>query len=65
MRHQFVDISKIIAFADPSKAQEFKKRNQLAHMAQHNQSSSEGNCCSVQNWIYIPDKDLTSVERAI
>jgi hypothetical protein len=65
LRNQFVDIPKIISFVDPNRVSEFKKRNQLAHMAKHTHDSQEGGCCSVQNKIYIEDKDLTSLDRVI
>ena len=65
LRNQFVDIPKIISLVDPNRATEFKKRNQLAHMAKHTHDSKEGSCCSVQNKIYIEPKDLSSVEKAI
>ena len=65
LRNQFVDIPKIISLVDPNRATDFKKRNQLAHMAKHTHDSQEGSCCSVQNKIYIEQKDLSSVERAI
>jgi hypothetical protein len=32
---------------------------------EHHSGSQESSCCSVSNKIYIPEKDFTSVDRAI
>lgn len=62
---KFLNIYRILYFLDPPSADAFKSRNEYYHNLKHNPSeSSTSSCCSIAfAKIYIPDSELTIIER--
>jgi hypothetical protein len=64
IRTQFIDIPKVIAFVDPSKAADFKKRNADAYAKKGLKAGSCGHTTSNSQY-HIEPADMNSVDKAL